>query len=211
MRRLVEQRLGSFDGLKSIEIGAGLGDFSLLLNWAGADTTLSDYSDEAISKAQVRFREHGATAQFVKADMLNAPSTLSDAHDISFSLGLAEHFEGNDRYRIIEAHARVLRSGGLTFISVPYRYSFPYRIWMAYLIWRDKWPYGVEIPFSKREIRELAEQSGMTTVGFIQSSFWADVQTFFPWLRIRRLLPRKINRPSVLDRFGYALVYVGAR
>lgn len=211
MEALIKKHFGSFQKIKTIEIGAGLGDFSLLLSWQGADTTLADYSEEAIRKARARFKAHRATANFVKADMLKVDQSIIGKFDISFSLGLAEHFKDQERYKIIQAHAKVLRKGGLTFISVPYRYSFLYRIWMARSIKRGDWQYGLEIPFSKKEIKTLAEQAGLVTIGFIQSSLWADWQEFFPKFRIKKFLGWKINKKSIFDKFGYALVYVGEK
>lgn len=211
IKRTITEHFGSIKGLKTIEVGAGLGDFSLLFGSLGASVTLADYSDEAIEKAKARFKAHGQKADYRLADMLNVPEILQNKYDLSFSLGLAEHFSGNDREKIVAAHAKVLKHNGLTFISVPYRYSFLYRIWMWLRIKQGTWEYGLEIPFSKTELRELAEKSGLETLGFIQSSFFGDWQNFFPQHRVKRLLGWKIDKPSWLDHFGYALVYVGKK
>ena len=211
IQSMIEKELGDIKKLKTVEIGAGLGDFSIIFNWLGANTTLTDYSEEAIDKAQARFKAHKLDAKYVLADMLNVDKELRDKYDVSFSLGLGEHFSGNDRAAIIAAHAHVLKKGGLTFISVPYRYSPAYRIWMRGMIKRDSWSYGLEIPFSKKEIRELAEKADLETVGFVQSSFFGDWDRFFPRHRVKKLLGHKIEQKSVLNNLGYALVYVGRK
>ncbi len=207
----IKRELGDISKLKNVEVGAGLGDFSIIFNNLGASTTLADYSEEAISKARARFHAHGLDADYVLANMLIPNPELAGKFDISFSLGLAEHFSGEERLKIIAAHADVLRKGGLTFISIPYKYSFLYQFWMRMLIMRGNWQYGLEIPFSKKEIRDLAEKSGFETLGFIQSSFLGDWDRFYPKHRIAKLFKKHIEKPSVLNNYGYALVYVGKK
>jgi SAM-dependent methyltransferase len=211
MQNIIEDNFGSIEGLKTIEVGSGLGDFSLLLNKEGAKTTLADYSEEALRKAMTRFKAHKSQAEFVKANMLNVPKEYKEKYDISFSLGVAEHFEDGDRFKIINAHSEVLKKGGITFISIPYRYSFIYRLWMYRSKKRGDWPYGLEIPFSKREIKALAEESGFKTICFIQSSFWSDLSNFFPKPIINRIAKNKKEKKSILNKFGYVLVYVGIK
>lgn len=208
---IIEEKLGNIKSLNTIEVGAGLGDFSIIFNWFGGKTTLADYSEEAIEKARARFKAHGLDAEYVLADMLDVDKTLQNRFDVSFSLGLGEHFSGDERAKIIAAHAKVLRKGGLTFISVPYRYSPAYRIWMRSMIRHNSWSYGLEIPFSKKEIKRLAEASGLRTVGFVQSSFLGDWDRFFPKHRIKRIFNNRLEKKSVLNNFGYALVYVGEK
>lgn len=211
MTALIRERLGSLDQIRTIELGAGFGDYSLLLRQNGAQTTLADYSPQAITKAESRFAVHGLDADFVLADVLEAPRELEDAFDVSFSLGVAEHFEGAPRQGIVSADARVLRPGGLTFISVPYRFSPTYRVWKRGLEKAGNWSYGLEVPFTRREIARLGEAAGLETVGFIQSSFFTDWDTFFPKHRVQKVFDRWMYRPTVFDRMGYALTYVGQR
>jgi ubiquinone/menaquinone biosynthesis C-methylase UbiE len=211
MEKILKENFETIDNLKTIEVGSGLGDFSLLLNKEGAKTTLADYSDEALSKARVRFKAHGCNAHYVLANMLDVPDKYRNKYDVSFSLGVAEHFENKDRFKIINAHGQVLKKGGLTFISVPYRYSFIYRLWMYRSIKKGDWPYGLEIPFSKKELKSLAEQSGFKTIGYIQSSFWSDLSNFFPKPIINKFVRNKKEKQSLLNRYGYVLVYVGIK
>jgi SAM-dependent methyltransferase len=211
MVAIIQKYLGDIAELNVIEVGAGVGDFSIILNQLGARTTLADYSPEAIEKAKKRFKAHGLTADYVLADMLNVPSGLRDKFDMSFSLGLGEHFDGQHRADIIAAHAQVLRPGGLTFISVPYRYSPAYRLWMRSMIKHDSWAYGLEIPFSKREIKALGERAGLESLGFIQSSFFGDWDRFFPRHHVKKIFGHKIEQKILLNNLGYALVYVGRK
>jgi SAM-dependent methyltransferase len=211
IQRFIASHVPQIAPLSSIEIGAGIGDFSLLMKKAGFQVTLADYSPEALVKAEARFAAHGFGGQFVQADMLNVPNNLRNRFEISMSFGLAEHFRGQERLEIIKAHAQVLKTGGLAFISVPYRYAFHYRHWMSQCIKNGTWPYGIEIPFSRTEIRRLAETAGLRTLGFIQTGFWADAANFFPYSRWRRRLEKLTGRARFMDRYAYALVYVGQR
>jgi hypothetical protein len=59
-------------------------------------------------------------------------------------------------------------------IAVPHAACPPYRLWKAYLQLRRRWPYGTEIPYTKRELRRLARKAGfvqtrLTCSGFLQS------------------------------------------
>lgn len=211
MQEQIETRLGPIPSLSTIEVGAGLGDFSVIFNKLGARTCLADYSAEAIKRARERFDKSGLEAEFVLADMLDVPLGLRDKYDVSFSLGLAEHFYKADRNKIIKAHLDVLKPGGLAFISIPYRYSPLYRIWMAHRKLQGRWEYGLEVPFSKKEITALGEQAGFKTIGFIQSSFFADWNSFYPQHRAKRLFGNKFEQPSRMNALSYALVYVGQR
>src|SRR3954453_5315114 len=76
MAGTIDESLGGTAGLRAIEVGAGLGDFSLLLNRHGAQTTLADYSEPAIEKGRAWFYAHGLSASFVLADMLDPPAEL---------------------------------------------------------------------------------------------------------------------------------------
>jgi cyclopropane fatty-acyl-phospholipid synthase-like methyltransferase len=208
---VMRSQFGEIKGLKTVEIGSGLGDFSIIMNKLGAKTTLVDYSPEALKKAEARFNAHGLKAEYIQADMLKDNKPLRSDFDVSFSFGLVEHFYGEDRQTIVTSHATVLRPGGLTFISIPYRYSLPYRLWMKQMKDKGTWPYGLEVPFSKTEIIKLGKMAGLKRKTLIQSSVFADINTFFPVQSKSLKLDRLAEKPNMLDVFGYALIYVGEK
>jgi hypothetical protein len=76
------------------------------------------------------------------------------------SFGLAEHFLGERRRRVVAAHLEALRPRGLAFLGVPNRYAPAYRLWMAALKARGTWPLGTEEPFSAGELAQLAREAG---------------------------------------------------
>src|ERR687885_1434379 len=57
--RLVRERLGGFDGLRAIEIGAGRGLNGLLYARHGARVTLLDESDFPLQQARSLYAAHG--------------------------------------------------------------------------------------------------------------------------------------------------------
>ena len=159
LKRL-ESAFSATEGLRVIELGAGRGDLSLLLAERGAEVTLLDRSPKALELARRRFVRAGRAATFLHGDLMDLDPALTERFDVSSSLGVAEHFRGEDRDAVLAAHRRVLRPGGWTIVSVPYAWSVPYRVWKAYLELRGWWPYGMEIPFTAREIRRRARRVG---------------------------------------------------
>lgn len=212
MTRELRERFPKLAGLRSIEIGSGIGDYSLILAKLGTQVTLLDYSDEALRQAKLRFEAHGVRAEYVQADLLGQlPKSLVGKFDISMSFGLVEHFEGRDRLKVVTAHRDLLKPGGVTFISVPNKLSLPYRYWMARRKKAGEWEYGLEIPFSRSEIVELAKFAGLKDIKVMSTPVLADLDNFIFSGRLRRLV-RNTQVSSPIDNIlGYALVLAGKR
>jgi len=173
--RHAEAAFGSIRGLRTIEIGSGRGDLSVLLARDGADVTLLDQSAKALDEARRRFDRLRLDARRESGDMLGRLDKWSGRFDVSLSSGVIEHFRGSDRLRAVRAHLDVLRPGGLAIISVPHSRCPPYRIWKAYLQIRGWWPYGVEVPYSRREIETLASASGLVDIETQCYGFWRSI------------------------------------
>lgn len=170
IEKAILDRFGSFEGLRVIELGAGVGTCSALMARKGAKITVLDYSETALRVSQELFRALGFAAEFVQCNALNLPSHLLHSFDISMSFGLTEHFIGQKRIAINKAHFDVLRGGGIAIISVPNRYNPPYRLWKWILQSRNKWIYGEEYPYSRKELREICRQVGVTDYFFAADS-----------------------------------------
>lgn len=202
----VDLLLGGAEGLRSIELGSGRGDVSALLAKRGAEVTLLDRSEAALREARWRFDRLNLDARYTSDDMLGNLASRAGSFDLSLSLGVVEHFVRDDRTRVIEAHRRVLRPGGLAMISVPHAWCVPYRVWKAYLELRGWWPYGMELPYARRELRRRCLEAGFTQVELFSFGFWQSVGDHW----IKRLLgrgPDWMSKRSVLDRwFGFGLV-----
>ncbi len=168
------REFGSLKGLRTIELGSGRGDLSVLLAQRGARVTLLDVNDSALSRARSRLEGLGLSADYVKGDLLAPDASWSSKFDVSLSSGVIEHFRGAERAEAVRAHHTALRTGGLAVVAVPYAWCVPYRIWKCYLELRSWWPYGMEIPYSRRELRKCARRVGFEnaetwTMGFLQS------------------------------------------
>jgi len=127
------RKFGSVQGLRTVELGSGRGDLSVLLAQAGAEVTLLDASDRALDQARRRFDRLKLNASFVRGNMMEPAGGLSKRFDLSLSSGVIEHFRGSDRTRVIRCHHDALAAGGMTAISVPHAWCLPYRLWKFYL------------------------------------------------------------------------------
>ncbi len=207
----LESVFGTIKGLRTIELGSGRGDLSVLLAEQGAQVTLLDTSDRALDQAQRRFRRLGLQTTCVTGDLFDARAGGRGDFDVALSSGVIEHFQNENRTRAVRAHAEVLRPGGVAVISVPNAHCIPYRIWKLYLELRGWWPYGVEIPYSRKEILLRARAAGLVSLETQCSGFWQSVGDHWG----RNLLgrgPDWVGRRSVLDRLmGMSLILTGRR
>lgn len=160
----VLQRYSSFKGLNIVELGAGLGKTSLVFSCLGAAITLIDYSESALEKARLLFDKFGCKAIFIKADVLALPGELFSKFNISLSCGLAEHFIGNERERVIKSHTQLLKYRGMGIIMVPNALSLPYQIWRGACKLIGKWRIGIEVPFTPLSLKEFARVAGFSSV-----------------------------------------------
>ncbi|MBI5804741.1 class I SAM-dependent methyltransferase [candidate division TA06 bacterium] len=221
----VEKVFGSFSGLKVIEIGAGAGTYAALMARQGAEVTILDYSARALDKAKIFFERNQVKANFILQDALNLPSGLLGKYDVSMSFGLTEHFLGEQRLAINRIHLDVLKPGGVTFISVPNKYSPPYRLYKFVAQLTGKWLVGEEYPYSRRELfalcRKLKTEEGQVFGESLrQSGYFMGLLN--PWRLVNKFLLKretvespakadisdiKPERPTIWDdHLSYALV-----
>src|ERR687886_2516721 len=158
--RLVRGRLGGFDGLRAIEIGAGRGLNGLLYARRGADVTLLDEARLPLEQARALYGAHGVAFEAVEADVFDLPGELRGAFDVAMSFGLCEHFLGERRRAVVAAHLEPLRQGGVAFIGVPNRLAPAYRLWKGVMTRRGTWSLGTEEPFTAAELRSIAREVG---------------------------------------------------
>lgn len=204
-------QFGSIQGLKTIELGSGRGDLSALLAKLGARVTLLDVNTLAHEQARKRFERLGLEATYVQDDMMGTLKNHLKKFDVALSSGVIEHFEGHDRTRVIRSHYDVLRSGGLAVISVPHSWCIPYRLWKRYLEFRGCWPYGLEIPYSKKEMIYRAEQAGLKQVQTRCMGFWQSVGDHWGKSVFHKNVDW-IERSSILDSpMGFVLMMMGVR
>jgi SAM-dependent methyltransferase len=100
-------------GGRAIDGGCGFAKWVIYLKNLGYDIVGIDNNEIAIA----RLKEYDSSLQVELGDILNLryPDSSFDAY---ISMGVVEHFEGGPLPALKEAH-RVLKPGGLIFVSVP--------------------------------------------------------------------------------------------
>ena len=101
-------------GAKIFDGGCGLGDWVLALNQQGFRVTGMDVSKKKIKELKENYPE----ADFVSGDIRHT-TFPNESFDAYFSWGVFEHFENGPQECIREGY-RLLKPGGMLFISVPF-------------------------------------------------------------------------------------------
>jgi len=215
---IVIKRFGTFNNLEVIEIGAGSGTNAALMAKRGSKVTILDYSDNALKRSQTFFNRNKFQTEFIKQDVLSLSTYLYNKYDISMSFGLAEHFRGSNRAKVIKAHFNILKQGGIAIISVPNRNNIPYRIYKLACEITNKWTVGEEYPFSRDEIRSICRYIGIKDYFFFGDYFFQSFNFINPFIlaKVRKIfglknlidLKRiKKQKGSFLDQYiSYSLV-----
>ena len=122
-------------------------------------------------------------------------------------------------------------------MSVPNRSFLPYRVGRFLLEALDKWELGLEIPFSRGELKKIARQLGLQNWKILGSGVIGDALNFWltqrfmhlPGFLVEKILAKLRNKPNtdtpplknrfryfsshpstcLDDYFGYALVLMG--
>jgi 2-polyprenyl-3-methyl-5-hydroxy-6-metoxy-1,4-benzoquinol methylase len=178
IRGSFREHFGCLKGLRTIELGAGTGDISMLLASEGAVPTLLDANERALTIARLQFEVLGYGANFITDDFFHLDSTLLGQFDAAVSYGVVEHFRGNDRVLACKSHVDVLRPGAMVAISVPNAHCLPYRLnkWKEEKL--GKWVWGLEIPYTRKELGEVAREIGLKSWSIHGSSFLRDWDQF---------------------------------
>lgn len=209
----------TLEGFSTIELGSGLGRVSLGLSLHGTDVTLVDNSMPALDKAKKLFNEFDKKPTILNYDLLKLADNINDyelknKYDICMSFGLLEHFIGSDRKKIIDVHFELLRPGGICIISVPNCYCPSYQLWMKFLKLIGKWKFGLELPYTKHELKKLINDIHITEYNIWTTSFLNSINHFSLEFFLRSVglgsVYNNIHFPEIrlgfIDEFGYALV-----
>lgn len=177
-------RFGSLNGLRSIELGSGTGKISLSFAKLGVETTLIDYSEEALSLSKKIFeknltKEQMKKVHFIEGDITELPLSFLNQFHFSISSGVAEHFVGKTRKELILNHFRVLKNKGITFICVP-NYYCPY-YWIHRKISKIRgWNEYNEEPFSGREMKSIIKENNHKVVKIFGQNMIGELIWLFP-------------------------------
>ncbi|MBA7707346.1 hypothetical protein ES703_116217 [subsurface metagenome] len=216
LQSVLKEKFGSLQGLKVIEIGSGMGTNCLALSLLGVEPTLFDYSPVALRKAEMLFQSYGVKPGLINGDIFDSHDDLEGKFDVAMSFGLAEHFSGDTRSEAIKAHLNLVRKGGIIIVSVPNRFCPSYRIFMGLFKLLRQWRLGIEIPFSRRELEQIASKLDATDIRVYGTNFCVSIDhhiLFFlryPLQKARLPVPftwfPDIRLPFLDHHFGYALL-----
>jgi 2-polyprenyl-3-methyl-5-hydroxy-6-metoxy-1,4-benzoquinol methylase len=212
-------KYGSFKGLRVIEVGSGRGEIASLMAIKGARVSLLDYSSIALERAQALFKNLELDADFIIADAMDIPKELLGKFDISISFGLAEHFTYPQRKTVFQVHRDLLNNRGSSFVEVPNKYCLPYIIFKKLAQFLGYWSVGLEIPFSRLELKRIADLAGFKTYEIVGSSFLRDSVYFLIIRFISHLTKWRIivdtscfEIASIMDNYlGHSLILIGSK
>lgn len=211
IRKIILDKFGSFNNLKTIELGSGRGEMSLLMALEGTDVTLVDESEFALKEAEKLYKEFDCKPRLIKKNVFNLKN---EDYDIALSFGLVEHFKGEIRFDIINKHYNLIKKGGIIIISVPNANCFPYRIYKFVTTLTGFWKYGLEIPYSEKELDDIGKRLYIGDYKILGSSFFS---SFYHFLIINPLklmgihLKERFSNIKMLDRYGFSLTFVGKK
>lgn len=129
--------------VRVLEIGCGSGKSTLALAKRGRVCTAIDYSEASIQLLNQAKEQLGLA---ITAKIVDAREKLpfdDGAFDFAFQAGLLEHFEREERIRLLNLWKPVCH----TMVSmIPNANSVPYRLGKAMQEQAGEWPYGKELP-----------------------------------------------------------------
>jgi len=176
IQNFLEKKFGSLEGINTVELGCGRGVASAALATQGANVTLVDLSDAALTSAKEFYANNGLnTPNCNQADVFNLPSNLEGKFDVVSSFGLVEHFEGEERLEVFKSHVKILRAGGCAVILVPNRQYLPGQFYKFISERLGTWPYGFERDFTPRELLKIGQLAGLTDCKIIGSEVLYDL------------------------------------
>lgn len=116
-----------------------------------------DLSNQAIQVARSISPEfHAAVASAFSLPLPEA------SVDVSFSIGLIEHFSREQAQQMMVEKARVTRPGGVVGVVVPWQNSV-YNL-IVRRAFGKHWPFGDEYPFRRKELAETLTNIGLENV-----------------------------------------------
>ncbi|MCM3496404.1 class I SAM-dependent methyltransferase [Paenibacillus lactis] len=163
--------IGEIRNKRILEAGSGTGKISLRLASEGAEVTLADYSEQAIYQSRNAFLKDHIPGTFVVSDIRNLQ--LPDQHfHLVWNAGVLEHFQMEDRIRMLKEMKRVTAPGGTILVLTPYAECLPYRAGKEAAEQLGTWMYGDEFPVSS--LKEEFAASGIAmiqeeSIGFLES------------------------------------------
>jgi len=219
----LKRYFSNLKGLKIIELGSGMGVYSLIMAKLGAEPILFDKSHVALDKAKERFKKENINIIPMHGDIFSIKKDLFEKFDIAMSFGTVEHFLGEGRFSAIKAHLDLIKPGGIIIVSVPNILFLPHEILKRYLVLRKKWQIGHEYSFSRFELLNIGKKLNLKNMQIVGSSFAADFKRYIRLYRNTNMASRIFGRyeeksisleerPGIFDNiFGADIVLLGRK
>lgn len=195
-------------GLDLIELGSGMGLTSYFFAKKGGNVTLLDNSKKVKNLIKSYFENVKYT--FILNDLFDY--SLNKKYDLVTSFGLCEHFIKKRRKEVLQKHIDLLKKKGIAIISVPYKFGIFYRIGKFFAELTGFWDFGLEIPFSKKELIGFAQHNNLR-YKIIMGGFWSSAYDLFVRKPLKVLKIHSKRRfdgtKSIFDKyFGSAIIIV---
>ena len=104
---------------RCIDLGCGLGHYTVYMASSGFDATGVDVSPTAIRMAKENAREAGIECRFVAADLLDCLSDDLETFDFAYDWELLHHIDPEHRNHYLQNVVRLLNPGGY-YLSVSF-------------------------------------------------------------------------------------------
>jgi SAM-dependent methyltransferase len=153
------QTTGKLESARLLEVGCGSARTLHYLDriYAKSSCYALDLSPQAIDVV----REISPSFYTGVASATELP-LVKDSFDISFSIGLIEHFTREVAAQMVSEKIRVTHPGGWVGIVVPWESSV-YNL-IVRKAFGKHWPFGDENPFHRQELAKFMEQLGLSDI-----------------------------------------------
>lgn len=106
------------------------------------DKYLLDFDWKALEKSEKIFKHFWKKGNFIHKDMFNMDFDFK--FDIIFNAGVLEHFNFDERKKLLKKYSSFLKDDWIIIIAIPNHYNFFYRLAYKILIFTGKWSFPKE-------------------------------------------------------------------
>jgi len=192
--QVLKDEIREFKNKDIIETGSGSGRISLKMAELSANVSLLDYSTAALDMSRRHFRDKGIKANFIQADILDAP--LEDSrYDVVWNAGVMEHFSYDVQLKVLSKLLRSVKKEGMLITLNPSSRSVIYKFGKALLMILRRWPFGKEYP-----IRSMRDIYGDIDVEFCLKEYPIGFIVFF--IDLYKFLPKRIQQLKIIDKIS---------
>jgi len=144
---ILKREIPDARGKKVLEPGSGHGLVSLGLAKRGAEVSLLDISQPALTLSRACFMFEGYDPETYNASIFDMPME-DNTYDVTWNGGVIEHFDEAGQVRAVSEMLRVTRPEGKVVIMVPSADARIYKAGKAYADRMGLWQPGYEMPIS---------------------------------------------------------------